>query len=170
MNEVLKKFNSFDILLICGIFGSGKNEFAEKNFRNGLWNRLSRNEIRRHLYEMTHFKESWESAKFNEEDDVLVKHIERKIMEHYLQHKRKVLLINTFITKQSRQRFATIAAEQKKTIGAIFLNMPLEVCLAGYKKHNPSLPEYVLRSMYQKVELPEKREGFTDVLIIQSQM
>jgi predicted kinase len=169
MNELLQKFNSFDILLICGVFGSGKNDFARKYFHNGSWNRLSRNEIRKFLYEMTHFGESWESAKFSEEDDVLVKHIERKIMEQYLQHKRHVLAINTFATKQSRQRFVTIAAESKKTIGAIFLNMPLEACLAGYKKHNPTLPEYVLRSMYQKIELPEKREGFTDVLIIHPQ-
>jgi predicted kinase len=169
MNETLKKFNSFDILLICGVFGAGKNDFAEKYFKNGQWNRVSRNEIRKLLYEMTRFGESWESAKFSEEDDVLVKHIERKILEQYIQHKRKVLIINTFATKQSRQRFTAIAADSKKTIGAIFLNMPLETCITGYKKHNPTLPEYVLRSMYQKIELPEKREGFTDVLIIQPQ-
>jgi predicted kinase len=169
MNAALEKFNNFDILLICGIFGSGKNEFSSKYFHNGSWNRLSRNEIRKHIYEMTHFGDTWASAKFNEEDDVLVKHIERKIMEHYLQHKRKVLLINTFSTIKSRQRFVTMANESKKTIGAIFLNMPLETCLAGYKKYNPTLPEFVLRSMYQKIEIPEKREGFTDVMIIQPQ-
>lgn len=166
MNKTIEKFNNLDILLICGIFGSGKNEFAQKYFHNNVWNRVSRNEIRKHIYEMTHFGDAWESAKFSEEDDALVKHIERKILEHYIQHKRKVLIINTFATKSSRQRFLSIAAESKKTIGAVFLNMSLETCLAGYKKNNPTLPEYILRSMYQKVELPEKGEGFTEVLVL----
>ncbi|HOU84811.1 MAG TPA: ATP-binding protein [Spirochaetota bacterium] len=164
MNATLEKFNSFDILLICGVYGSGKNAFAEKYFKNGSWNRVSRNEIRKLLYEMTRFGDAWESAKFSEEDDILVKHIERKILEHYLHNKRKVLVINTFATKKSRQRFVSLAAEYKKTIGAVFMNMPLEFCLSGYKKHNPTMPENVLRSMFQKIELPEKREGFTEVL------
>ena len=164
MNATLEKFNSFDILLICGVYGSGKNTFSEKYFKNGTWNRVSRNEIRKLLYEMTHFGETWESAKFSEEDDILVKHIERKIIEHYLHNKRKVLVINTFATKKSRQRFISLASEYKKTIGAVFMNMPLEFCLSGYKKHNPTLPENVLRSMFQKIELPEKREGFNEIL------
>ena len=167
MNPEIVKFNSLDILLICGLFGSGKNDFSQKYFHNGAWNRLSRNEIRKNIYEMTHFGDTWESSKFNEEDDVLVKHIERKIMEHYLQKKRKVLVINSFITKRSRERFIMMAHEMKKTIGAIFLNMPLSTCLAGYKVHNPTLPENVLRSMVQKIELPEKHEGLNEVLIIQ---
>ncbi len=114
MNATLEKFNSFDILLICGVYGSGKNAFAEKYFKNGAWNRVSRNEIRKLLYEMTRFGETWESAKFSEEDDILVKHIERKILEHYLHNKRKVLVINTFATKKSRQRFVSLRQNIKK--------------------------------------------------------
>ena len=166
MGASLAKFNDLDILLICGVFGAGKSEFATKHFRNSGRSRISRNEIRKLLHEMTHFNDPWESAKFTEEDDILVKHIERKIMEHYLHNKRKVLVINTFATKKSRQRFTALAKEMKKTIGAIYLNMPLEHCLAHYKSSNPTLPENVLRSMFHKQELLDKAEGFTEILTL----
>ncbi len=153
-----------DILLVCGLYGSGKNQFAEKYFRHADYNRVSRNEIRRLIFEMTHFGERWQSEKFSEEDDVLVKHIERKILEHYLHNKRKVLVINTFATGKSRQRFVALAKEYKRTIGAVFINMPLEYCLSRYKEHNPTLPEIVLRSMATRIELPQKKEGFSEIL------
>ncbi len=169
MNATLQKFSDLDIVLISGIYGSGKTEFANRYFKDSGRNRVSRNEIRKLMYEMTHFGEQWNSEHFSEEDDVLVKHIERKILEHYLHNKRKLLIINTFATKQSRQRFIAIAKETKKTIGAIFLNQPLATCLAHYRKHNPSMPEYIVTSMFQKIEIPEKKEGFTEVLVLSPQ-
>lgn len=167
MPGALAKFHDLDIVLVCGLYGSGKTEFASRYFKNTDRYRLSRNEIRKLMFEMTHFGDKWLSEKFSEEDDVLVKHIERKIMEHYLHNKRKVLVINTFATKKSRQRFVALAQETKRSIGAIFLNTPLETCLAHFKDHNPSMPEYVVTSMHQKIELPEKKEGFSEVAIIQ---
>ena len=169
MSGELAKFNDLDIVLICGLYGAGKTEFSVKYLKHSGRFRVSRNEIRKLMYEMTHFGDRWESEKFSEEDDVLVKHIERKIMEHYMHNKRKVLVVNTFSTKKSRQRFIALSKETKKTIGAIFLNMPLESCLANYKKHNPTIPENVLRSMYQKIELPDKKEGFSEILVLQGQ-
>jgi predicted kinase len=77
-----------------------------------------------------------------------------------------VLVINTFATKKSRQRFTALAKEMKKTIGAVYLNMPLEHCLAHYKSSNPTLPENVLRSMFHKQELLDKAEGFTEILTL----
>ena len=169
MTTLLEKLNTLDILLVCGMYGSGKTEFSSKYFKNSGRLRLSRNEIRKLIHEMTTFGDPWEASKFSEEDDVLVKHIERKAMEHYIHNKRKMLVVNTFATKKSRQRFIDFAKESKKTIGAIFLNMPLNYCLLNYKKQHPSMPEIVLRSMFNKIELPETKEGFTEVLVLHPQ-
>jgi predicted kinase len=169
MNASLQKFNDLDIVLLCGIYGSGKTEFAERHFRDSGRHRVSRTEIRKLMYEMTHFGDQWKAEHFSEEDDVLVKHIERKIMEHYIHNRRKLLVINTFATRQSRQRFIAQAKESKKTIGAVFLNQSLAVCLAHYRKHNPSMPEYIVTSMHQKIELPDRKEGFSEVMVLAPQ-
>lgn len=166
MNAILERLRACDVLLVCGLYGSGKNDFARKYFHEGQWNRVSRNEIRRLIYEMTHFGETWQAARFSEEDDVLVKHIERKILEHYLHNKRKILVINTFATVKSRQRFLTLASEYKRKIAAVFLDMPLDYCLSRYRQNNPTMPESVLRSMSLKIELPDKKEGFHEILVM----
>ncbi|NMB66074.1 MAG: hypothetical protein GYA16_14510 [Spirochaetes bacterium] len=70
------------------------------------------------------------------------------------------------MTKKSRQRFINIAKENKKTIGAIFLDTPLEKCIEQSKRLSLTIPEYVIRQLYNKKELPTKLEGFNDVLII----
>ncbi|MBN2436571.1 MAG: ATP-binding protein [Spirochaetes bacterium] len=164
--KTLERLKSLDLLLVCGLYGAGKNELAQKYFNTGQWNRVSRNEIRKLMFEMTRFGSQWTAESFNEEDDVLVKHIERKILEHYLHNKRKVLVINTFATIKSRQRFLSIAKNFGRKTGVIYLNMPLDYCLSRYKKENPTLPETVIRSMYSKTELPDKKEGFEEVLVI----
>jgi len=164
--EAIEKFKTYNIVLLCGLYGAGKTEFANMYFKNSGLYRISRLELRKLMYEMTHFGEPWAAEKFNEEDDVLAKHVERKITEHFIQNKRNVLIINTFMTKKSRQRFISIAKENKKTIGAIFLDTPLEKCIEQSKRLSLNIPEYVIRQLHSKKELPTKLEGFNDVLII----
>ena len=164
--ESLEKFKTYNIVLLCGLYGAGKTEFANTYFKGSGLYRVSRLELRKLMYEMTHFGESWEAEKFNEEDDVLAKHVERKVVVHFLQIKRNVLIINTFMTKKSRQRFVNIAKETKKTIGAIFLDAPLDVCIAQSKRLNTAIPENVIRQLHSRKELPTKLEGYNDVLII----
>ena len=162
----IEDFHKFDIILLCGLYGSGKNMFSLEHFKGKGRDRISRNEIRQHMYQMTHFGEKWAATHFTEEDDVLVKHIERKILEHFLHNKHKVLIINTFSSAASRKRFVEMATSSKKTIGAIYLNPPLDECLARNRDENNAVPDNVIRSLYNKIELPNKREGFSEVLIL----
>ncbi|HNR89430.1 MAG TPA: ATP-binding protein [Spirochaetota bacterium] len=162
----LSAIKRLDVILLCGVYGAGKTEFAQRFLKQPDRSRVSRNEIRKMMFEMTRFGQKWTAADFTEEDDILVKHIERKVLEHFLFNKRRVLVINTFATKRSRQGIVGIAKQMNKTIGAVFLNIPLEKCLLRYKEHNPTLPERVITSMFNKIELPDRREGFTDVLVV----
>jgi tRNA uridine 5-carbamoylmethylation protein Kti12 len=118
------------------------------------------------MFEMTNFGTKWTSDRFNEEDDILVKHVERKILEHYLHNRRTILIINTFMTRQSRARFVRIARETKKTIGAVFLDIPLDKCLENNAAKGSPVPPAVLQSLNLKKELPSKKEDFDHVLIV----
>jgi predicted kinase len=160
------QMNSCSIILLCGLYGSGKTEFSARNFRNRSRYRISRSELRKLMFEMTNFGEPWTSDKFNEEDDVLVKHVERKILEHFIHNKRNVVIINTFMTAQSRARFVKIAKEMKKTIGAIFLDPPVEKCIERNSRASSNIPVSVIRSLSLKKELPVKKEGFDEVLVV----
>jgi predicted kinase len=162
----LSKFDHLDIVLICGLYGSGKNEFATRHFLDKDRSRISRSDIRKHMYEMTHFGEKWEAGRFSEENDALVKHIERRIVEHFLHLKKSVLIINTFVTKKSRHGLIDAARQMKKTIGAIFLNRSLEECLERNKHNVVVVPQEVVYNMHHRIELPEKNEGFDEVAVV----
>ena len=55
----LAKFNDLDIVLVCGLPGSGKSRFGSGFFKESGRRRVSRRDIRRMLYEMTTFGEPW---------------------------------------------------------------------------------------------------------------
>ena len=83
----LAKFQSLDMVLVCGLPGSGKSRFAAEFFADSGRDRVNRKEIHRLLYEMIHFGKKWSEKAFDELDDFLVKHVERKIIEHLLQNR-----------------------------------------------------------------------------------
>ena len=162
----LTKMHGMHIILLCGIYGSGKMEFARKYFLGKERSRVSRSEIRKAMFEMANFGEHWTPERFSEENDSLVKHIERKTVEHFLHFKKNVLVINTFATKKSRRGIIETARQLKRTIGAIFLNRPLEQCLARNSQSSLPVPQEVLYALHHRIELPEKGEGFDDVLVV----
>lgn len=162
----LEKMKSMNMVLLCGLYGSGKTEFALRYLKNDNRYRISRSEIRKLIFEMTSFDKRWSADKFNEEDDVLVKHVERKILEHYLHNKRNILIVNTFMTVQSRARFVKIAKDSRRTIGAIFLDTPVESCHAYNQKHNMAVPTHVVNNLNLKKALPTVKEGFDEVMVV----
>jgi predicted kinase len=161
----LDKLHGCSIVLLGGLYGAGKTEFAVKHFRNKSRYRISRLEIRKHIFEMTNFDKKWTADMFSEEDDVLVKHVERKIIEHYLQNKRNVLVINTFTSVQSRLRFINIAKDMNKTVGIVFLDIPLDICLKNIERKSTGIPAHVVQNLSNKKVLPSKKEGFSEVVI-----
>jgi len=164
----MEKIHHCNIVLLGGLYGAGKTEFAVKHFANRSRYRISRSEIRRLIFEMTNFGKKWTADKFNEEDDVLVKHVERKIVEHYLQNKRNVLVINTFTSIESRKRFLAIAKDMNKSIGMVFLDIPVEICLKNNEAKASGIPEFVTYKLSNKKVIPSQNEGFSEVVIIKN--
>jgi len=164
----LHRFLGFDIVLVCGLPGSGKSHFATTYFKASGHMRVNRKEIRRMLFEMTHFGQKWTEKDFAASDEFLVNHVERKIVEHLLQVKQKVLVDNTSVSRESRKPYITHAHQTGKSIGAIFIDTPVIKCMERNRAREDSIPERIIANLAAEKELPEISEGYKDVLVIDS--
>jgi predicted kinase len=162
----LAKFRHLDMVLVCGLPGSGKSRFAAEFFADSGRDRVNRKEIHRLLYEMIHFGKKWSETEFDELDDFLVKHVERKIIEHLLQNKQKVLVDNTSVSASSRKTYLGIAHQMHKTIGVIFLQTPPLKCMERNRGREDPVPERVISNLAAAIDLPTVQEGFREVLVL----
>ncbi len=156
-----------DIILICGLPGSGKSHFARKYFKKSGRKRINRKEIRKHIYEMFNFNDGWTESCYQEEDELLVKYIEKKIIEHLVFNGEKVVIDNISVSEKSRIDYINLAAKLKKSISAVFINTDISVCLERNRSRGAgeALPENVIGNLSASVVLPQKREGLVKLLL-----
>lgn len=164
----LTRFHKLDIVVICGLPGAGKSHFARTYFKETGRKRINRAEIRGFLFHMTTFGEPWDKSLYDEEDEHLVKHTERKIIENILHHNERVVVDNTSISTSSRKMYLEIARHTHKTIGVIFLDTPLRHCLERNRKRQDPIPENVLSELFARKKEPDISEGFRELLIVKS--
>jgi predicted kinase len=164
----LDKFNRLDVIIICGLPGAGKSQFAEDNFKDTDRKRINRGEIRRFLYEMTNFNETWHENMFNEKQEYLVKHVEIEILDYFLYQQKKVLIDNTSITRESRKPYIDKARQKGKSVGIIFINTPVKRCIERSKKKDEHIDTNVISNLYAKIDLPKnsRDENVKETLII----
>jgi predicted kinase len=162
----VQRFQNVDIIVVCGLPGSGKSHFASAHFSGTGRLRVNRKELRRLLFEMTHFGQKWSEKDFASSDEFLVTHVERKIIEHFLQNHKKLLIDNTSMSRESRKHYLAIARQAGKSIGAVFLDTPVAQCFQRNRSREDSIPERVISNLVAEKELPEAAEGFKDVMIV----
>ncbi|MDX9800075.1 MAG: ATP-binding protein [Spirochaetia bacterium] len=166
----LEQFRKSDIILVCGLPGSGKSHFSRKYFMKSGSKRVSRKEIRMHLYEMMNFGAKWSEDKFDLVDETLVKHIERKLIEHLLQMGESIILDNMSLSSSSREPYITVAKRMKKNISAIFMDTDTATCLKRNREREPGdmVPEKIIANLAAGIEYPERREGLSEVLVLKN--
>jgi len=164
----LTPFHGLDIVLVCGLPGSGKSHFAAQHFAGTERKRVNRKEIRRLLFEMSNFGKKWTEAEFAASDEFLVKHVERKIVEHLLEGRQKILIDNTNISVEARKPFVAIAHRAGRSIGAVFLDTPVIRCIERNRSRADLLPERVISQLAAEKQLPLAEEGFREVLTVSS--
>jgi tRNA uridine 5-carbamoylmethylation protein Kti12 len=162
----LTPFHKLDIVLVCGLPKAGKSHFSRRYFQGTERRRINRREIRKSLYEMTHFGEKWLPEFFNEDEEALVKHTESRLLEHLLNQNTQILVDNISVTAGSRVRYIDLSTRYRKTIGCIFLDTPVRVCLNRNSRADTPLMETVITNLYAKKEIPTESEGFDRTLII----
>ncbi len=166
----IEQLRKNDIILVCGLPGSGKSHFARKYFKKSGRKRINRKEIRKHLYEMFSFNEKWSEDMFCENEELLVKYIEKKIIEHLLFNGEKILIDNISVSEKSRIDYINTASKMKKSIAAVFVNTDLSLCMERNREREESdkVPESLIANLSARTVLPEKREGFSEVLILKN--
>jgi predicted kinase len=162
----LGRFQNLDIIVVCGLPGSGKSHFASAGFSGTGRLRVNRKELRRLLFEMTHFGQKWTEKDFASSDEFLVGHVERKILEHFLQNHKKLLIDNTSMSQESRKAYIAIARQAGKSIGAIFLDTPVARCLERNRSREDAMPERVIAILQAEKQLPDTAEGYKEVLVL----
>ena len=162
----LERFHPLDVVIVAGLPGAGKSHFAGRHFREPERLRVNRKEIRRALYEMMHFGASWSEKDFDSHDEFLVKHVERKIIEHLLQNRKKVLVDNVSVTVDSRRRYVSLAQQMHRSIGIVFLDTPTSHCRERNAKQQDPVPDTAISNLAAAMERPDKNEGFREVMII----
>ena len=162
----LSRFQPLDLVLVCGLPGSGKSHFARTHFQATDRLRVNRKEIRSLLYEMLSFGKTWTEQDFSAGDDFLVKHVERKIIEHLLQNRNKVLIDNTSVSADSRKSYVAIAQALRKSCGVIFLDVPAVRCLQQNRLRADPVPEMVISNLAAGLNRPRPEEGFQEVLVL----
>lgn len=155
------------MVIVCGLPGAGKSTYARENFQDTGHKRVNRNEIRRLLHSMITFGESWHADLFDERDEALVKHVERRIIEHLLHEGEKTLIDNTSVTAASRNHYLKLAHAAGRTAGVIFLHVPVHTCLERNQDHEDHIPDRVVVNLFAAIELPTISEGFQKVLIVE---
>jgi len=164
--EALERIMCLDIVIVCGLPESGKSHFSREFFQDSGRDRVNRKEIHRMLYEMIHFGKKWSEKEFDVLDESLVKHVERRIIEHLLQRNQKVLIDNTSVSASSRKTYVDIAQKMHKTIGVIFLNTPTLTCLERNRGREDPVPERVISNLATAIDYPKAEEGFKEVIIM----
>lgn len=164
----VSRFQPLDIVLVCGLPGSGKSHFAAACFGSSGRLRVNRKELRRLLFEMTHFGQKWSEKEFASSDEFLVSHVERKIIEHFLQNHKKLLIDNTNLSQESRKHYVLIARQMGRTAGAIFLDTPISRCMERNRLREDAMPDRVISNLAAEKELPEAAEGYKEILVVTS--
>lgn len=159
-------FDSVDIILVCGLPGAGKSHFSRAHFRESERKRVNRREIRRHLYEMLNFGKEWSEDNFDDLDEFLVKHVERKILEQLLHDRQKLVVDNICVTEESRKAYVDLAGQMNRSIGVIFLNTPAKLCLQRNVCRQDPVPGTVITNLSIALELPDEEENFKQILIL----
>ncbi len=162
----LSRFHSLDMVLVCGLPGSGKSHLAGMYFRESGRKRINRKEIRKLLYEMTSFGEPWNENLFGRVDEHLVHHVERKTCEHLLQNRQKLLIDNTSVTTASRAGYISLAHQMHRSIGVIYLATPPGLCMERNRDREDPVPESVISNLAAEAVPPSRAEGFEEVLIL----
>lgn len=154
--------SNVDILLIGGPQGSGKSSLATSWFRDRK--RINRDEIRRFYLKMTTGKD-WEASDWTPTMEPLVTEIEMAVLRKELGDGHRVVIDNTIIREDLRRPYIDLAEELGKTVGCLFLALPLDWCREKNQSRHFAIPDHVLCDYYTSMSLPRATEGFDMVQI-----
>lgn len=153
-----------DLILICGIPASGKTYLTQHRYCDRI--RLNRDDIRFSHKRMISCGQTWTQSDFDLGLEKIFSDYEMKLLRYHLQKGQKIVVDNTNVTQTRRKPYIEVAKTLGKTLGILFLNSPIELCLARNRNRANVIPESIVRKYNDDIELPQIDEGFDVVEII----
>lgn len=163
--DVYSEIEDVDVLLVAGIQGSGKSTLTTARFKDRC--RTNLDEVR-YFHRRLTTGQAWRPTDWNREYEPLIVEIEEKILRFNLQKGARVVVDNTNCTRESRAHYVRIAKELGKSIGIIYLDPKLDLCLTRNEARPITVPENVIQAFHERKEIPEASEGFDRVLILET--
>ena len=153
-----------DLILICGIPASGKTHLAQNKYRDRI--RLNRDDIRFSHKWMISYGQKWGQSDFDSELEEVFSDYEMELLQYHLQRSHKIVVDNTNVTRARRKPYVDVAKTLNKTIGILFLNPSIELCVERNRKRENIIPETIVRQYNNDIEFPHMNEGFDVVEVI----
>lgn len=155
--DPVESVSELDLVLVAGVQGSGKTTLTLDRFRERV--RVNLDEIRFFYKRMTTGC-AWCNDDWRPAIEPLFRQIEDDCLRFNLQAGHPVVVDNTNISRKSRAHYLALARALNKSIGLIFLDLPLDTCLTRNRSRSAHVPEPVISEFFQKRELPGADEGF----------
>ena len=163
MNELLESVRDLDLVLVAGVQGSGKTTLTTGGFRDRV--RVNLDEIRYSYKRMTTGRE-WRNDDYRPGLEPLFRQIEDDCLRFNLRAGNRLVVDNTNVSRKSRAHYLALARSMERSVGLIFLDLPLTTCLERNRGRTAHVPEPVIAEFYQNREMPSADEGFDRVHVV----
>lgn len=129
-----------ELIIFIGIPASGKSSFYKEYFFN------------------SHIRVSL--------DLLNTRNKEGKLMQFCFNTHSKMVIDNNNITSNEREKYITIARNNKYKIIAYYFESNINECLERNKNRKENIPEIGVKSKYKELEKPSKEEGFEELYYV----
>ncbi len=143
------------VILLVGLPGSGKSTYATAQG----WPILASDELRRVLLDDARDQTA------NRTVFVLL----RRLLHMRLELRRPVTCIDaTNLTPYERRPYIKIAQMHDAEVEAVYLDVPIEVCLQRNRGRDRVVPPDVVEKMSKRLVVPSMEEGFSAVRVLRT--
>lgn len=163
MTDPVESVRELDLVLVAGVQGSGKTTLTLGRFSDRV--RINLDEIR-YFYKRMTTGVDWRNDDYRPGTEPLFRSIEDDCLRFNLRAGNRIVVDNTNVSRRHRAHYLALARTMRKSIGLVYLDLPLDTCLSRNRARSAYVPEPVITEFFQMRELPTVDEGFDQLHLV----